>query len=94
MFKESQTIHFTSKIIKMQVKVFYSSSKHCVKAYADDVTFISNLLEVYVSTLQQIDKKPLTCTYLLSLPNVSPICLMVIVTAKRVFSCLQVPLSQ
>ena len=69
---------------------FYSSSEHCVEVYADDdAMLISDSLEAHVSILQQVNRKPLTRIYLLSLLNVSPICLMAIVIEKKVFSSLQ-----
>lgn len=37
------------------------------------MTLVTDSLEAHVSVLQQVDKKPPTWTYLLNLPNVSPI---------------------
>ena len=36
----------------------YSSSEHSVKAYADDVTLISDSLKAHVSVWQQVDQRP------------------------------------
>ena len=50
----------TPKSLKHKLKPslkFYSSSEHCVKAYADDATLISDSLEAHVSVLQQVDQK-------------------------------------
>ena len=42
------------KSLKSKQKPYYSSMEHSVKAYADDVTLISDSLKVHVSALQQI----------------------------------------
>ena len=58
--KRFVSLDCTPKSLKHKLKPslkFYSSSEHCVKAYADDATLISDSLEAHVSVLQQVDQK-------------------------------------
>ena len=91
-------LNCTPKSLKHKLKPsfkFYSSSEHCVKAYADDATLISDSLEAHVSVLQQVDQKAKDLDlYPLNPLNVSPICLTATVIEKKVSNYLRALLSQ
>jgi len=59
---------------------FYQSSEHSIKAYADDATLISDCLETHTRVLQELDRKAIDWTFLLSLQNVCHICSMALAT--------------